>query len=110
VNWMTAVETENAALADLPKRHIVIALPGKLDVNATIKLKPILAQALLDACPVMLNAAEVSRISTAACQLIAAFKKTMSSHGKRVTFQHPSHAFTRAFAILGLVHVLEAEL
>jgi anti-anti-sigma factor len=106
---MTSVELEKLTAKGSTARKAIIALPGKLDVNATTKLKDALTQAAADAETITLNAADVTRASTAACQLIAAFCKTMAMQGKRVIFLEASNPFTRAFTILGLAHVLESE-
>lgn len=79
-----------------------LGFPPSLDLKATKPLKEALGQALERSLPIVIDAADVQRLSTTCAQLLVAFDKAARQAGTSVTIRRPSAAFSSAFEILGL--------
>jgi anti-anti-sigma factor len=84
-------------------------LPGKLDVRSALQLKGELAALSEDGSNLVLNGSAVTKMSTAACQVVAAFIVSIRSVGGRAQIVAPSRQMQAALVTLGLGSFLEEE-
>jgi len=84
-----------------------LALAAILDLRAAKALKDMLAAGLSGPGPVRIDAGAVTRLSTAAIQVLAAFLAAMGRAKRRVTIVKPSPAFVAGFEILGLSSLIQ---
>jgi ABC-type transporter Mla MlaB component len=94
-------ETDSAADLRLPAQ---LAIDGAADLK--LQLEPLLHKPGR----VVLDAAEVERVHTAALQLFCLFCRDRSAAGREVEFARPSAALRSAAALLGtasLLHIVE---
>jgi anti-anti-sigma regulatory factor len=86
-----------------------LELAAKLDVKAATSLKTELAVILDETGPVVLKASSVTRMSTAACQLLVAFIIALRALNRSIRIIEPSPQFSSAFALLGLSNFIIEE-
>lgn len=84
----------------------VIALPAELGIDAAAELHRELLSHVDDPQPVVLDAAEVARIHTAALQLFCLFCSDRRAQGYRTDWRAPSNAMRAAAALLGVTTLL----
>ena len=82
-------------------------LAAILDLRSVKALKDALAAGLGGPGAVRIDAGAVTRISTAAIQVIVAFLAAMSQAKRRVTIVKPSPAFFAGFETLGLSSLIQ---
>jgi anti-anti-sigma regulatory factor len=84
----------------------VIPLPAELGIEAASELHRELIAHVDDPAPVVLDAAEVARIHTAALQLFCLFCRDRRAQGYRTDWRAPSNAMRAAAALLGVTTLL----
>jgi len=84
----------------------VIRLPADLGIEAASDLHRELVAHVDEPTPVVLDAAEVARIHTAALQLFCLFCRDRRSAGHRTDWRAPSQALRGAAALLGVTTLL----
>jgi anti-anti-sigma factor len=87
----------------------VLELSAKLDVRGAVNLKNELTAVLEDSNHVILNGAAVTKMSTAACQLLSAFIIAVRGVGGRAQIVAPSPQMATAFTTIGMGNFLEDE-
>jgi anti-anti-sigma regulatory factor len=92
-----AVDSESAAPA-----KSVIVFDGSLDIAGAGRLREQLLQALTGKQPVVLDAANVERVDTAALQVLTAFFKDAGAQNLDVQWKEPAQALKNAARLLGL--------
>jgi len=100
------VKVDNASESK-QSREADLALAAVLDLRGAKALKDMLAGGLAGPGPVRIDAAAVTRLSTAAIQVLAAFLAAMGQAKRRVTIVRPSAAFVAGFEILGLSSLIQ---
>ena len=95
------VKVDNAGESKLPDA-VNISLAAILDLRAAQPLKDMLAVGLSGTGGVVIDASAVSRLSTAAIQVLIAFLAAMGEARRSVIFARPSAAFLAGFESLGL--------
>lgn len=83
-----------------------LALGESLDISGAEKLRNRLQKALAAGRPVRLDTAKLSRIDTAALQLLVAFVREMRANGFDVAWRQPGAALYEAAQLLGLGEAL----
>lgn len=84
----------------------VIRLPADIGIEAAADLHRELVAHVEDPAPVVLEAAEVARIHTAALQLFCLFCRDRRAHDRRTDWREPSQAMRAAAALLGVTTLL----
>ena len=79
-----------------------IVFDGSLDIAGAGRLREQLLQALTDNQPVVLDAANVERVDTAALQVLTAFFKDATAQNLDVQWKEPAQALKNAAQLLGL--------
>jgi anti-anti-sigma regulatory factor len=97
------------AMGQVAKGVKVIDLANKLDVRGAVQLKSELTAALEDASHFTLNGSAVTKMSTAACQVLSAFIISQRAVGGRAQITTPSPHMSAAFLTLGMGSFLEEE-
>lgn len=82
-------------------------LDAHLDIKSTAGLKAGLAKFMDLTGDLMLDAGRVTRMSTPAIQVLAAFILSMTKRGRKVSVSNPSQIFVETFSCLGLAHLLQ---
>lgn len=83
-----------------------IVLASTLDIAASEELRNQLVDALSKKKPTLINAAEVTRMSTPCVQILVAANIEAERQGKKLKYGSPSPAFKEAFSSLGLSEYL----
>lgn len=83
-----------------------IKLPAELGIEGATDLHRELVSHVDDTVPVVLDAADVARIHTAALQLFCLFCRDRSNDGLETHWQAPSAALKSAAALLGVTAML----
>jgi chemotaxis protein CheX len=84
------------------KKDSRITLGPVLDIRAAVALREGLQKALKRGKPVIVDAAQVDRLSTPCIQVLLAAGKTAEGSGCRIVLAQASDAFVAAFSDLGL--------
>ena len=84
-------------------------LDAHLDIKSATDLKARLAKFADLSGDLMLGAGQVTRMSTPAIQVLAAFILSMAERGRKVSVSNPSQIFTETFGCLGLSHLLQTK-
>jgi len=92
-----------AAIDALPNS---LRLPAQLGIDRVAGLKSLLEPLFARPEPVVLDAAEVERVHTAAMQLFCLFCRDRRAGGREVEFARPSPALRSAAALLGRASLL----
>jgi anti-anti-sigma factor len=79
-----------------------IVFDGSLDIAGAAQLREQLLQALTSKQPVVLNAANVEKVDTAALQVLTAFFKDADAQNLDVQWKEPTQAVKNAAQLLGL--------
>ena len=87
--------------------HESLVLQHMLDLRSAPELQKMLLAALRTQDPVAIDASFVSRMSTAALQLLIAFLAAARAKGIKVAISGATASFSSAFEALGLGHLLE---
>lgn len=82
-------------------------LPADLGVENASQLYGQLLQHVDDERPVVLDAADVARVHTAALQLFCMFCQDRRNAGRETRWSHPSEALKSAAALLGVTTLLQ---
>ena len=82
-------------------------LDAHLDIKSAAGLKARLAKFVDLTGDLMLDAGRVTRMSTPAIQVLAAFILSMTKRGRKVSVSNPSRIFIETFDCLGLAHLLQ---
>ena len=82
-------------------------LDAHLDIKSAVGLKVGLAKFVDLTGDLMLDAGRVTRMSTPAIQVLAAFILSMAKRGRKVSVSNPSRIFAETFDCLGLAHLLQ---
>ena len=82
-------------------------LDAHLDIKSAAGLKTRLAKFVDLTGDLMLGAEQVTRMSTPAIQVLAAFILSMAERGRKVSVSNPSRIFIETFDCLGLAHLLQ---
>ena len=82
-------------------------LPADLGIENAMELKGALLSRLDDEAPVVLDAADVARVHTAALQLFCMFCRDRRSAGRETRWQRPSAALRNAAALLSVTTLLQ---
>lgn len=85
----------------------VIHLPAELGIESAADLHRELVAHVDDVQPVVLEAAAVSRIHTAALQLFCLFCRDRRNSGHETRWQEPSSALRSAAALLGVTSLMD---
>ena len=88
------------------KKESRITLGPVLDIRAAGPLRDGLQKALKRGKPIVLDAAQVDRLSTPCIQVLLAAGKTAEAGGGRIQLAQASDAFVAAFSDLGLFAAL----
>lgn len=80
-----------------------------LDISTVKELHALLVQILAARQPVVLEGAEVTRVDTAALQVLSAFFQDARAQGISVCWQAPSETLRRSAALLDLSALLELD-
>ncbi|HKY90986.1 MAG TPA: STAS domain-containing protein [Nevskiaceae bacterium] len=83
-----------------------IKLPAELGIEGATDLHRELVAHVDDAVPVVLDAADVSRIHTAALQLFCLFCRDRQNGGRETHWRAPSIALKNAAVLLGVTQML----
>jgi ABC-type transporter Mla MlaB component len=83
-----------------------IKLPAELGIEGASDLHRELVAHVDDTVPVVLDAADVSRIHTAALQLFCLFLRDRQNGGRETHWQAPSIALKNAAVLLGVARML----
>jgi len=83
-----------------------IALNSVLDVRQVGRLHETLKALVADSAPLCLDGSQVTRVDTAALQLLAAFCRRARAQKRSLHWESPSEEFLRAAALLDLEHEL----
>ncbi len=95
------IKVDIASESKLPQA-VTISLAAILDLRAAQPLKNMLTAGLSGTGAVVIDASTVSRLSTAAIQLLIAFLAALGEARRRVTILRPSAVFLSGFESLGL--------
>ncbi len=87
--------------------HETLVLHHMLDLRSAPELQKMLLAALQTQTAVTIDASFVSRMSTAALQLLIAFLAAARAQGIKVVISGVTASFSSAFEALGLGHLLE---
>ena len=85
-----------------PQDWLTLSLPSELDLRQASALQETLLAGLNRGVALCLDAAGVTRMSTASVQVLIAFVVAAGQRGIPVTIRTPSPVFQAAFALLGL--------
>ena len=88
-------------------RHI--PLDEVLDISSVAEFRATLLDVLASRLPIVLDAAVVERVDTAALQVLTAFIQDARGQGLQVRWGSPSQALVHSAGLLGLVEVLGLE-
>ena len=80
-----------------------------LDITTVTELHSLLVQVLAAKQPVVLEGAEVTRVDTAALQVLSAFFQDARAQGISVCWQAPSETLRHSAALLDLTTLLELD-
>jgi anti-anti-sigma factor len=83
-----------------------VTLPGALDTAVAAPLKDALAEALERGLPVVVDASDVARLSTACIQVLIAGGRATADAGRAFIVIRPSEALVAAFDDMGLFPVM----
>lgn len=83
-----------------------VVLPGALDTAVAAPLKEALMAALERGLPVVVDASDVSRLSTACIQVLIAGGRAVAGAGRQFIVVRPSEALVAAFDDMGLFPVM----
>ena len=78
-----------------------------LDIKSAAGLKAGLAKFMDLTGDLVLDAGQVTRMSTPAIQVLTAFILSMTKRGRKVSVSNPSRIFGETFECLGLAHLLQ---
>jgi phospholipid transport system transporter-binding protein len=95
-----------ANTAQVGQEEHVIPCEEALDISTVSELRALLLPLLEQQQPVVLSAAQVTRVDTAALQVLSAFFQDARSRDLAVRWQEPSEAVQRAARLLDLTHTL----
>ena len=84
-----------------------LRLPADLGIESAAQLKEQLGALIEQPAPVVLDAAEVERVHSAALQLFCLFCRDRSAAGREVRFAHPSATLLGAANLLGAATLLQ---
>lgn len=93
--------------ASRARRGEAIALRAELGIDSVAALKEQLGRVLNQPAKVVLDAAEVTRVHTAALQLFCLFCRDRRAESREVEFARPSPALLSAAALLGASTLLQ---
>ena len=93
-------------LPDVSAERLSLTLDPVLDLRAAAPLKDALLQGLERKIPLLIDAGQVNRMSTACVQVLTAFMLEAQKIGTSLSLKNSSTAFDAAFADLGLAHIL----
>lgn len=85
----------------------LIPCEESLDITTAAELHALLMQVLASKQPVVLEGAAVTRVDTAALQVLSAFFQDARAQGISVQWKEPSEALRRSAALLDLTGLLE---
>lgn len=88
--------------------HETLVLQQMLDLRSAPELQRMLLAALHTQRPITIDASAVSRMSTAALQLIIAFLAATGAKGTRVVISGVTASFSSAFEALDLGHLIKS--
>ena len=94
---MQANTTESSTPA-----QTTLVFEGSLDIAGAGLLREQLMQALSEKQPVVIDAANVERVDTAALQVLTAFFKDAGAQNLEVRWKEPAQVLTNAAQMLGL--------
>lgn len=100
------LKVDNASESKQPEA-LNLSLAAILDLRAAQPLKHKLTAGLSGTGAAMIDASAVTRLSTAAIQVLAAFLAAMGEARRQVTIARPSAAFLSGFESLGLSSLIE---
>ncbi len=100
-NSATAKSQVNEAQAAVPAQTAIV-FDGSLDISCAGQLRGQLQQALTSNQPVVLDAANVERVDTAALQVLTAFFKDAGAQKLEVQWKEPAQTLVNAAQLLGL--------
>lgn len=104
---MTTIKVKNSQSEG--KSYSEISLPATVDLPAAAELRQALLAALSEGTScVLLDAAEVEKISTSAIQIILAAEKEIKSKGGSIEFNTISTSLIQAWQDLGLADQLNS--
>ncbi len=86
-----------------------VTLPQDLGIESTSELKQQLASQLGQAGPLSVDASQVSRIHTAAMQVLCAFALARQQAGQVTVFENASGSFRDAARLLGVLQAMGLE-
>jgi chemotaxis protein CheX len=92
--------------ANIDDGSVRLCLLPSMDLRAATPFKAALDDALGQALPLVVDAGQVERMSTACIQILIAFVTAAGKAGLGVTFRRPSVSFITAFESLGLAPVI----
>jgi ABC-type transporter Mla MlaB component len=90
-----------------PKPTTALALAAECLVSGASTLKESLASLLDEPQPITLDITALQRIDTAGLQVLTAFVRERTAHGRTVEWRGASPALTSAAQLLGLTSLLE---
>jgi ABC-type transporter Mla MlaB component len=93
--------------ASRARRATTMTLPAELGIDSVAALKGQLGKLVAEPAKVVLDAAEVGRVHTAALQLFCLFCRDRRAEGREVEFGRPSPALLSAAALLGASTLLQ---
>ena len=94
-------------LPDASTERLSLTLDPVLDLRAAASLKVALLQGLERQIPLLIDAGQVTRMSTACVQLLAACMLDARNSGRGLGLGKSSAVFDAAFADLGLASILD---
>ena len=83
-----------------------IALNSVLDVRQVRRMHESLIPLVADSAPLCLDGSQVTRVDTAALQLLAAFCRRVRAQTRSIRWESPSEEIVRAAALLDLENEL----
>ena len=87
--------------------QLTLDLDAHLDSKSAAGLKAGLVKFADVTGDLVLNAGQVTRMSTPAIQVLSAFILAMTKRGRNVSVSNPSRIFAETFDCLGLSHLLQ---
>ncbi|TJY62831.1 STAS domain-containing protein [Sinimarinibacterium sp. CAU 1509] len=88
-------------------RRAAVKLPADLGIESARELQQRLSATLDDSAPLILDAHEVTRVHTAALQLLGMFFRDRRAAGYRTQWRRPSAALCDSAGLLGMTNLLE---
>ena len=79
-----------------------LVFEGTLDIAGAGRLREQLMHALSEKQPVVIDAANVERVDTAALQVLTAFFKDAGAQNQEISWKEPAQVLTNAAQLLGL--------